>query len=73
MIYCDTSVILDTTHLVEAHPLNGTAECDGMYIITVVLSVNHTFMERFVCYPTQEARDKAFVALGMAVKTSEKP
>ena len=72
MLYCDHNLIVDTTHLVEAHSLNGAGESDGIYIITLVLSVGAIFTERCIGYPTQEARDKAFVALGIAITASEK-
>ena len=72
MIYCDQNLIVNTERLVEAHLLNGSGEMDGLYVIVLIIHTNGTFLERFAPFPTKEARDKAFVALGMAVTMSEK-
>ncbi len=62
--FVDTSLILDTSYLVEAHGADGAGQFDGMYLIFVTLRLGETFQSFAAIYPSQAARDAAMVALG---------
>ena len=70
-MYVDAYAILDVSYLVAAFMLNGHGAEDGEYVIGCVLDCGDAVERVALVYPTQQARDAAFVEIGRLVTAYE--
>lgn len=67
-MFITDALIANPLAVVSAHLCTGSGALDGCYSIHVLLTINGKARELWAEYPTQAARDAAFVALGEAIR-----